>query len=99
MSIYVPYVLLFLSQVPMLVPGLNYSFETFIDCLNDKGISDDIKVRLSELECFNDSLCLQIFDSQFYDLQCHEILTIIASQSYRTFVMSFEIQPWYVVAM
>ena len=33
-----------LSQVPMLVPGLNYAFETFVDCLSDKGISDNIKV-------------------------------------------------------
>ena len=33
-----------LLQVPMLVPGLNYSFETFVECLNDKGISDTIKV-------------------------------------------------------
>lgn len=31
-------------QVPMLVPGLNYIFETFIDCLNDKGVSDNVKV-------------------------------------------------------
>lgn len=29
----------------MLVPGLNYAFETFVQCLNDKGISDAIKVR------------------------------------------------------
>ena len=28
----------------MLVPGLNYAFETFVDCLSDKGISDNIKV-------------------------------------------------------
>ncbi|KAL3873186.1 hypothetical protein ACJMK2_036333 [Sinanodonta woodiana] len=30
--------------VPMLVPGLNYSFETFIECLSDKGVSDNVKV-------------------------------------------------------
>ncbi|XP_013391721.1 Bardet-Biedl syndrome 1 protein homolog [Lingula anatina] len=30
--------------VPMLVPGLSYAFETFVDCLSDKGISDTIKV-------------------------------------------------------
>lgn len=29
----------------MLVPGLNYMFDTFIDCQNDKGVSDNIKVR------------------------------------------------------
>ncbi len=28
----------------MLVPGLNYSFETLVECLSDKGISDVIKV-------------------------------------------------------
>ena len=27
----------------MLVPGLNYGFETFVECLSDKGISDNIK--------------------------------------------------------
>ncbi|XP_072031464.1 BBSome complex member BBS1-like isoform X2 [Amphiura filiformis] len=31
-------------QVPMLVPGLNYSYETLVECLSDKGISDVIKV-------------------------------------------------------
>lgn len=30
--------------VPMLVPGLNYTFETYIECLNDKGVSDTVKV-------------------------------------------------------
>ncbi|KAK2150691.1 hypothetical protein LSH36_395g02065 [Paralvinella palmiformis] len=33
-----------LIKVPMLVPGLNYAFETFVECLSDKGISDMIKV-------------------------------------------------------
>ncbi|XP_022090954.1 Bardet-Biedl syndrome 1 protein-like isoform X2 [Acanthaster planci] len=33
-----------LIEVPMLVPGLNYSFETLVECLSDKGISDVIKV-------------------------------------------------------
>jgi len=28
----------------MLVPGLDYVFETFIECLSDRGISDIIKV-------------------------------------------------------
>ncbi|XP_062580137.1 LOW QUALITY PROTEIN: Bardet-Biedl syndrome 1 protein-like [Saccostrea cucullata] len=31
-------------EVPMLVPGLNYAFETFVECLSDKGVSDNIKV-------------------------------------------------------
>jgi len=30
----------------MLVPGLDYVFETFIQCLSDRGISDLIKVGL-----------------------------------------------------
>lgn len=29
----------------MLVPGLTYDFETFVDCLSDKGINDNVKVR------------------------------------------------------
>lgn len=32
-------------KVPMLVPGLMYPIETFVQCLSDKGISDIIKVR------------------------------------------------------
>ncbi|XP_069062102.1 Bardet-Biedl syndrome 1 protein-like [Pleurodeles waltl] len=31
-------------KVPLLVPGLNYPIETFVDCLSDKGISAIIKV-------------------------------------------------------
>uniref|UniRef100_F7E4F6 Bardet-Biedl syndrome 1 n=1 Tax=Monodelphis domestica TaxID=13616 RepID=F7E4F6_MONDO len=31
-------------KVPMLVPGLSYPMETFVECLSDKGISDIIKV-------------------------------------------------------
>ncbi|KAL5009299.1 hypothetical protein ScPMuIL_014880 [Solemya velum] len=30
--------------VPMLVPGLNYSFDTYLECQSDKGVSDNIKV-------------------------------------------------------
>lgn len=33
-------------KVPLLVPGLNYPIETFVDCCTDKGISDIIKVFL-----------------------------------------------------
>lgn len=32
------------TQVPLLVPGLNYPLETFVESLSDKGISDLIKV-------------------------------------------------------
>ena len=28
----------------MLVPGLEYAFDTFIDCFSDKGLADKIKV-------------------------------------------------------
>uniref|UniRef100_A0A6I8Q1I5 BBSome complex member BBS1 n=1 Tax=Xenopus tropicalis TaxID=8364 RepID=A0A6I8Q1I5_XENTR len=31
-------------KVPLLVPGLNYPIETFVECCSDKGISDIIKV-------------------------------------------------------
>uniref|UniRef100_A0A8D2B8N5 Bardet-Biedl syndrome 1 n=1 Tax=Sciurus vulgaris TaxID=55149 RepID=A0A8D2B8N5_SCIVU len=31
-------------KVPLLVPGLNYPLETFVECLSNKGISDIIKV-------------------------------------------------------
>jgi len=31
-------------QCPMLIPGVTYTFETLVDCLSEKGISDVIKV-------------------------------------------------------
>ncbi|EDV24075.1 uncharacterized protein TRIADDRAFT_26650, partial [Trichoplax adhaerens] len=31
-------------QIPMIVPGLSYNFEIMVECLSDKGISDNIKV-------------------------------------------------------
>ena len=39
----------------MLVPGLNYAFESFVECLSDKGISDNIKVSIT------DEIALPIF--------------------------------------
>ena len=30
--------------LPMLVPGLDYAFETFVESVSDKGIADTIKV-------------------------------------------------------
>ena len=30
----------------MIVPGLSYNFEIMVECLSDKGISDNIKVSL-----------------------------------------------------
>ena len=33
----------------MLIPGVTYTFETLVDCLSEKGISDVIKVSVSEL--------------------------------------------------
>ena len=30
--------------VPLLVPGLMYTYETLVECISDKGISDSIKV-------------------------------------------------------
>nr|XP_023843983.1 Bardet-Biedl syndrome 1 protein isoform X4 [Salvelinus alpinus] len=32
------------AVIPLLVPGLNYPIDTFVECLSDKGISDIIKV-------------------------------------------------------
>ncbi|XP_069036466.1 Bardet-Biedl syndrome 1 protein isoform X1 [Lepisosteus oculatus] len=31
-------------KIPLLIPGLNYPIDTFVECLSDKGISDIIKV-------------------------------------------------------
>ena len=35
----------------MLVPGLSYAFETFIECLSDKGIADLIKASAAMKQC------------------------------------------------
>ncbi|KAG8437878.1 hypothetical protein GDO86_008540 [Hymenochirus boettgeri] len=32
------------QKIPLLVPGLKYPFETYVECCSDKGISDIIKV-------------------------------------------------------
>ena len=31
-------------KVPMLVPGLEYVFETLVECVSDLGISDQVRV-------------------------------------------------------
>ena len=36
-------------QIPLLIPGLNYAFETLINCISDKGISDKIRVSITIL--------------------------------------------------
>ena len=33
-----------LIRVPMLVPGLEYTFETLVECISDLGISDQLRV-------------------------------------------------------
>ncbi|BFZ06952.1 hypothetical protein BsWGS_09991 [Bradybaena similaris] len=33
-----------LIQVPILVPGLAYDFDTFVDCVNNNGLSDSVKI-------------------------------------------------------
>lgn len=40
-----------LISVPFLVPGLNYTFESYIECKSDKGISDTIKAYLFRRNC------------------------------------------------
>eukprot|EP00094_Tigriopus_californicus_P008115 TCALIF_07811-PA protein Name:"Similar to BBS1 Bardet-Biedl syndrome 1 protein (Homo sapiens)" AED:0.07 eAED:0.07 QI:80/0.71/0.37/1/0.71/0.5/8/222/576 len=35
-------------QVPMLVPGLEYVFETLIECVSDLGISDQVRVFITK---------------------------------------------------
>ena len=30
-------------QVPMLVPGLNYNFETLVECISEMGVADQIR--------------------------------------------------------
>eukprot|EP00794_Sanderia_malayensis_P020242 gene20242-22224_t len=36
-----------LIQVPLLIPGLSYVYDTLVNCISDKGISDKIRVSLS----------------------------------------------------
>ena len=43
----------------MLVPGLNYAFETYVECQSDKGISDNVKVsKFSMLKLHSYLLCM-----------------------------------------
>ena len=30
-------------SVPMLVPGLNYNFETLVECVSEMGVADQIR--------------------------------------------------------
>ena len=46
----------------MLVPGLNYTFETYIECLSDKGVSDTVKVKLLQSNSFMISIKLTTFE-------------------------------------
>ena len=38
-------------EIPLLIPGLTYTYETLVDCISDKGIADKIRVFL--LHCGN----------------------------------------------
>ncbi|XP_072277428.1 BBSome complex member BBS1 isoform X4 [Pyxicephalus adspersus] len=49
-------------KVPLLVPGLNYPIETFIECCSDKGISDIIKVGYIVTE----AACTLLLQSALY---------------------------------
>ena len=35
-------------RVPMLVPGLEYNFETIVECVSDLGISDQLYVFITK---------------------------------------------------
>ena len=37
-------------RVPMLVPGLEYTFETLVECVSDLGISDQLYVFVTKDE-------------------------------------------------
>ena len=37
-------------RVPMLVPGLEYTFETLVECISDLGISDQLYVFVTRDE-------------------------------------------------
>ena len=40
-------------RVPMLVPGLEYTFETLVECVSDLGISDQLYVFVTKDEVHN----------------------------------------------
>ena len=42
-------------RVPMLVPGLEYNFETIVECVSDLGISDQLYVFITKDKVFNTS--------------------------------------------
>ena len=35
-------------RIPMLVPGLEYNFETIVECVSDLGISDQLYVFITK---------------------------------------------------
>ena len=39
-------------RVPMLVPGLEYNFETIVECVSDLGISDQLYVFITKDKVF-----------------------------------------------
>ena len=41
-------------RVPMLVPGLEYTFETQVECVSDFGISDQLHVFVTRDQVSND---------------------------------------------
>ncbi|XP_039625092.1 Bardet-Biedl syndrome 1 protein [Polypterus senegalus] len=47
-------------KIPLLVPGLNYPIDTFVECLSDKGISDVIKVFVLQIGRANPLLTAHI---------------------------------------
>ncbi|XP_028658847.1 Bardet-Biedl syndrome 1 protein [Erpetoichthys calabaricus] len=47
-------------KIPLLVPGLNYPIDTFVECLSDKGISDVIKVFVLQIGRSNPLLTAHI---------------------------------------
>ena len=48
-------------RVPMLVPGLEYTFETLVECVSDLGISDQLYVFVTKDEVceFTSLPCVQ----------------------------------------
>ena len=54
----------------MLVPGLNYAFETFIHCLSEKGISDTVKVCTYSIFFFSSQIMIKSQDKCLEEFIC-----------------------------
>ena len=90
----------FLSlQLPMLVPGLSYAFETYIECLNDKGISDTVKVRYKWSILINTTMgkitsYILNLNMNILQIICIDVLECYISRKYKVYIDIYSVRRY-----